>query len=73
MSEIKPDRKGLLDTEQAALLIGVSTRTILRWKRAGIMPPPVIGGPNKCWWARQALEERFLQTPTKSDKLRHDT
>jgi predicted DNA-binding transcriptional regulator AlpA len=56
----------LLDTKQTAILLGVSVRTILRWKVSGRMPKPAIQLKNKCLWSRSEIFQKF-QNRTESD------
>lgn len=56
----------LVDTKQTAILLGFSVRTILRWKRSGRMPKPVIQLKSKCLWSRSEILQKF-QNRTESD------
>jgi len=59
----------LLDAKQTARLLGVSERTIHRWKQAGLMPEPAMQSNRKCRWAYDDLKN-LMQNRTKPDKSR---
>jgi DNA-binding transcriptional MerR regulator len=43
-----------------ASLYGVSVRTVIRWERQGVLPPPVRMSPNGArLWDLNVLRERF--------------
>lgn len=46
----------LLSTRQAARLLSVSPRTILRMGEDGTIPPPIRVGPHFLRWRRDELE-----------------
>lgn len=56
----------LVNTKQTAVLLGVSVRTILRWKRQGWMQEPAIQLKRKCLWSRSEIFQKF-QNRTESD------
>lgn len=53
----------LLDRGRLAKLLGVSPRTIDRWKAAGILPPPRIASRRKCYWTIPQIQ-RWQEKPT---------
>ena len=55
----------LLDRKEAAIFLGVSTRTITRWVHRGFLPQPVLVMDRKIYWSRDALQNIL-------DKVSHD-
>jgi excisionase family DNA binding protein len=50
-----------MDRKEAAVYLGVSTRTITRWVSRGIMPTPTITLTGKRYWSRDSLEKLALK------------
>lgn len=46
--------------KEAAALIGVSTRTLERWRKAGVGPPYAVHC-NRIWYRRRGIDE-FLES-----------
>jgi predicted site-specific integrase-resolvase len=61
----KTEQGKLLDRKEAAIFLGVSTRTITRWRHQGFLPMPVLVMDRKAYWSRDALENI-------TDKVSHD-
>jgi DNA-binding transcriptional MerR regulator len=49
---------GLIDLKQIARLTGMSYTTIRVWRKAGVLPPPMIELPNnRRYWTIEQLEK----------------
>jgi excisionase family DNA binding protein len=65
------DNGQLVDAKQAAILLGVSDRTIRRWKHAGRMPEPAVRINHKCHWRYDDLKQ-IVYKRTEADKSGQD-
>lgn len=53
----------IIRANEAADRIGVSTTTLWRWQRAGIMPRPRSIGPNVRGWVEAELDDWIESRP----------
>jgi prophage regulatory protein len=49
----------ILRVQRVAERLGVSTPTVWRWSRAGILPAPIHVGPRVTGWSAEAID-RFV-------------
>lgn len=53
---------GLIDLKQIARLTGMSYNTIRNWRKAGVLPPPMIElSNNRRYWTIEQLEKWLRQ------------
>lgn len=42
----------LIDQKQLAILLGVNSQTITRWKKLGKIPKPLVDDDNRPFWSK---------------------
>ena len=62
----------LLDVKQVAKSLGVSTKTIQRWRAKKKFPEPTLDDGYKLWWSRRSIAWwlKKLDIETKDAKTR---
>jgi predicted DNA-binding transcriptional regulator AlpA len=53
----------LLSTRQVAEMVGVTTKTLLSWVRAGKFPRPLQIGMRKLLWSPEAVQHALAAQP----------
>jgi hypothetical protein len=58
-----PTLPRMLSPRQVADVLGVSTATLLRWRRAGLFPAFTVLGPQKCGLPESVLVDYLRSRP----------
>jgi predicted DNA-binding transcriptional regulator AlpA len=63
----------LITPEQVATMAGVSYQTICNWRRAGLLPSPVIASERCVRWERRDIEKWMMTNKQRGEKMADDT
>lgn len=59
--QVPPDLDRLLTAEEVAAVLGISVRSLRRWRELGRLPPPVSGCGVRLKWHKSLIEKFIAQ------------